>query len=267
LSARVLVVDDNRPNLDLMLYLLRAFGYEAEGASDGLAGLQAMGRSPFDIALVDILMPGIDGFEFLRRIRESAKHAMTPVIAVTALAMAGDREKIVGAGFDGYIPKPIDPQTFVGSVETHLPVWLHSGVRPSAIAAKEGSPRRSSAGPLLLVVDDVGENVELTRAALRPFGYQIVDARSVDEALELVKRIRPAVVLCDLHMPRRSGFDLLTEIRSGPATRDTPFLFISSTSWHEADRRRGMKLGAQRFLVRPIDPERLHREIEECVKS
>jgi two-component system, cell cycle response regulator len=266
-NARVLVIDDNRSNLDLMLYILRAFGYEADGASDGLAGLKAIDDAPFDAVLVDILMPGIDGYEFLRRIRTNAEHATIPVIAVTALAMAGDREKITGAGFDGYITKPIDPQTFVGSIEPYLPVSLLSRVRPDGKARKLPVPTRVSAGSIVLVVDDVGENLELVHASLDPFGYQVVDARSVDEALELVKRFKPAIVLCDLHMPRRSGFDLLAEIRSDAATCDIPFFLVSSTRWREADRRRGMKLGAQRFLVRPIDPEHLHREIEECVRS
>jgi two-component system, cell cycle response regulator len=267
MSARVLVIDDNRPNLDLMLYVLRAFGYEAEGASDGLSGLAAMDRSPFDAVLVDILMPGIDGYEFVRRVKENAGHATTPVVAVTALAMAGDREKIIGAGFDGYITKPIDPQTFVGNIEPYLPVSLRSGVRPDGHAGKEAFATRSSAGPVVLVVDDVGENQELVRASLVPLGYQIVDARSVDEALELVERIRPAVILCDLHMPRRSGFDLLEVVRSNAATRDVPFLCLSSTSWQEADIRRGLALGAKKFLERPINPERLRREIEECIRS
>jgi two-component system, cell cycle response regulator len=266
MSARVLVIDDNRPNLDLMLYLLRAFGYEAEGVSDGFSGLKALERTAFDAVFVDILMPGIDGYEFLRCMKANAKHATIPVIAVTALAMVGDRDKIIAAGFDGYITKPIEPETFIRRIETYLPASLRSDARPNGHTGKKEPPTRQSAGPVILVVDDVTENVELMRAALSPFGYQVLDARSVDEALELVRRVRPAIVLCDLHMPRRSGFDLLTEIRSDATTPDVPFFFVSSASWQEADRRRGMELGANKFLVRPIDPARLRSEIEECVK-
>jgi CheY-like chemotaxis protein len=114
------VIDDNPANLDLMLYLLRAFGHDPEGVSDGLAGVQAARDGGFALVLTDILMPGIDGYELARRLKADAALASTPLIAVTALAMAGDRERIAAAGFDGYIPKPIEPQTFVTQVEAFL---------------------------------------------------------------------------------------------------------------------------------------------------
>jgi CheY-like chemotaxis protein len=118
--ANVLIVDDNPANLELMLYLLRAFGHTTIGKGDGLVGLEAAREGPFDLVLCDILMPGIDGYEFARRFKADAALASIPLVAVTALAMLGDRERIAEAGFDGYIGKPIEPETFVGQVETHL---------------------------------------------------------------------------------------------------------------------------------------------------
>jgi CheY-like chemotaxis protein len=120
LGARILVVDDNAANLDLMLYLLRAFGHEPRGVCDGLAALEAARAGEFALVITDVLMPGIDGYELARRLKSDASLASTPLIAVTALAMPGDRERIDAAGFDGYIAKPIEPQTFVAQVETYL---------------------------------------------------------------------------------------------------------------------------------------------------
>ena len=120
MNGRILVADDNRANLDLMLYLLRALGYEAEGASDGLTALAAARSGEFALVLTDILMPGIDGYELLRRVRADERLASTPLIAVTALAMPSDAERIADAGFDGYITKPIEPQTFVSQVAAFL---------------------------------------------------------------------------------------------------------------------------------------------------
>jgi len=120
-SARILVVDDNPANLDLMLYLLRAFGHDAEGVADGLAGFTAASGGGFSLVLTDILMPGIDGCELVRRLKNDARLASMPVVAVTAFAMQSDRERIAAAGFDGYIAKPIEPRAFVSQIESYLP--------------------------------------------------------------------------------------------------------------------------------------------------
>jgi CheY-like chemotaxis protein len=120
MSPRILVADDNRANLDLVLYLLAAFGHEAVGVSDGLAAYTAACEGDFALILTDILMPGIDGYELAARLKSDGRFAAIPLIAVTALAMAADRERITAAGFDGYISKPIDPQLFVAQIERHL---------------------------------------------------------------------------------------------------------------------------------------------------
>lgn len=120
MRERILVVDDNATNLDLVLYLLRAFGYRAEGVGDGIAGLTAARSGSFALVLTDVLMPGIDGYELARRLKANEGLASIPLVAVTALAMPEDHERIMRAGFDGYISKPIDPQTFVSQVESYL---------------------------------------------------------------------------------------------------------------------------------------------------
>jgi two-component system cell cycle response regulator len=121
MKERILVIDDNPANLDLMLYLLRAFGHTAHGASDGLAGFEAAQSGDLALVLTDVLMPGIDGYELVRRLKADTRFHGIPVVAVTALAMAGDRERIAAAGFDGYIGKPIDPERFVAQIEAYLP--------------------------------------------------------------------------------------------------------------------------------------------------
>lgn len=119
--ARILVIEDNRTNLDLMLYLLRAFGHEPIGLTDPAAALDTARDGNFDAIVSDILMPGLDGFSLAGAFRAAPELKSTPLIAVTALAMRGDRERILSAGFDGYISKPIDPATFVSQVNAFLP--------------------------------------------------------------------------------------------------------------------------------------------------
>ena len=108
-----------------MLYLLQAFGHQAVGASDGAAGYERAREEAFDLVVTDILMPGIDGYELARRLKGDVRLASMPLIAVTALAMAADPARVAAAGFDGYIAKPIDPQTFVAQIESYI------GARPT----------------------------------------------------------------------------------------------------------------------------------------
>jgi len=120
MSARILIVEDHPANLELMRYLLAAYGHTVLVATDGPSGLAAAARTRPDLVLCDLQLPGYDGFELLRRLRADASIAALPVVAVTALAMVGDREKVRAAGFDGYMPKPIEPTTFVAEVESYL---------------------------------------------------------------------------------------------------------------------------------------------------
>lgn len=115
---RILVIDDNAVNLDLMLYLLRSFGHEATGCNDPQRGFGEAARGEYEAILSDVLMPGIDGYELAHRLKNDARTARIPLIAVTALAMPADRERVARSGFDGYIAKPIDPRTFVAQIES-----------------------------------------------------------------------------------------------------------------------------------------------------
>jgi CheY-like chemotaxis protein len=123
-SARVLVIEDNEANLELMTYLLRAFGYAAEVARDGLAGLERLRQGGIDVVICDIQLPGLDGLALVRAARRTVEGRGVPVVAVTAFAQPGDRERLLAAGFDGYVSKPIEPETFVDCIADFLPPAL-----------------------------------------------------------------------------------------------------------------------------------------------
>src|SRR5260370_23035701 len=117
MAARILIIDDNHPNLELRAYLLSAFGHTPLTAHDGAEGLEAARRETPDLIVCDVHLPNMDGYEVARRLKRHPSLRYTPLLAVTALAMVGDRDKVLAAGFDGYIPKPIVPEIFVMQVE------------------------------------------------------------------------------------------------------------------------------------------------------
>jgi len=120
LAAKLLLIEDNPNNSYLMRYLLEKAGYTVLEASCGARGMDLALLHKPDAVLLDIQLPEMDGYEVLSAFRRNAELADIPVIAVTSYAMTGDREKIMSSGADGYIEKPIDPETFVSSVSSHL---------------------------------------------------------------------------------------------------------------------------------------------------
>jgi CheY-like chemotaxis protein len=119
MTATILVIEDNPDNIRLVDYVLRAHDYEPLLATSGAKGLQIAGEAKPDLILLDIRMPHMDGYQVAARLRQMAL-AATKIVAVTASAMVGDRERIAAAGFDGYIQKPIDPETFMADIEHFL---------------------------------------------------------------------------------------------------------------------------------------------------
>jgi two-component system cell cycle response regulator len=118
--ALVLVVEDQDENLDLMVYLLTAFGHQTLVARDGAEGLAVAAQTRPDLVVMDLQMPVMDGYEATARLKADPGLAQIPIVAVTAYAMVGDQERILQRGFDGYLTKPIDPEVFVSELEKHL---------------------------------------------------------------------------------------------------------------------------------------------------
>ena len=117
MNKRILLIEDNEQNRYLASFLLRARGWEMVHAEDGPAGVALASQIGPALILLDIQLPGMDGYAVARALRTDPKLAATPIIAVTSYAMPGDRERCLAAGCDSYIEKPIDPDTFVGEVE------------------------------------------------------------------------------------------------------------------------------------------------------
>ena len=129
-ARRVLIVDDNAMNVDLMSYVLSADGVQVESALDANQAAARIAAQPPDLILMDIQLPGVDGLELTRRLKADPATRHIVILALTAYAMKGDEARMRAAGCDGYIAKPIDVATFAGQVRA----WLESptGTAPPA---------------------------------------------------------------------------------------------------------------------------------------
>ncbi len=120
MNARILLIEDNEQNRYLATFLLEEQGFVVIPAADGPVGLDLASRERFDLILLDIQLPLMDGHAVARALRANPALADVPIVAVTSYAMAGDRELAIGAGCDGYLEKPIDPETFVSDIARFL---------------------------------------------------------------------------------------------------------------------------------------------------
>ena len=265
MTTNVLVIEDNPANLELMLYVLRAYGFDAVGCPTGGEGLAKAQSYPFDLILCDIQLPDIDGIEIARRLNLNPR---PPLVALTALAMMGDRDRLLASGFDGYISKPIDPQTFAERLKEFLPVEKRPADRVAAApsgAAVPAQPRQSppARGQTILIVDDRIENRYLLQTLLRSTGFHVTEAASAKEAVQRAKEARPHMIICDVNMPLYDGEGFLVLLKTDPELAKVPVLMItSSDSPSEHTRERLRKAGAVGLLTRPLESSTLLQVIE-----
>ncbi|EKD35498.1 MAG: response regulator receiver protein [uncultured bacterium] len=117
---RLLIIEDNEQNFYLMRFLLEKSGFTVIGAEDGPKGVAMALSSAPDAILLDIQLPGMDGYAVAAELKKHPELDAVPIIAVTSYAMVGDRENIMAAGATGYIEKPINPSTFVAEISDYL---------------------------------------------------------------------------------------------------------------------------------------------------
>lgn len=135
-KLRVLLVEDNAVNQKVVLAILTKRGFEVEVAANGLESLAALQRDTFDLVLMDVQMPYMDGIEATRKIREDLGLLHLPIVAMTAHAMTGDRERCIDAGMNDYVSKPVNPSTLVHTILRHIEQnRAQSTGRPAAVAA------------------------------------------------------------------------------------------------------------------------------------
>jgi two-component system cell cycle response regulator len=263
---RVLVIEDNPANLKLMVFLLRRFGLEPLAAPNGSEGVRIALEERPDLILCDLQMPELDGFQVLRRLDEAPGGRRAPVVAITAFAMVGDRERVLRAGFDGYLPKPINPATFVQQLEGYLSIdraFANAHEMPASRGEVSLRPERPPEAPraLILAIDDTPWNLELLRSVLQPRGYRVLTAGSVTEGVALARAQSPDLILSDWHVGGSNGEALLEARRSDLALRKMPLAFLS----HSGEGMPRPALDGARWLQRVSDPQAILAQVEELL--
>ncbi|MHA4870585.1 EAL domain-containing protein [Duganella sp. PWIR1] len=251
MSARILIIEDNATNMELMVYLLRAFGYTPLSASDGEAGVAAARQELPDLIICDVHLPKLDGYGVVAALKADPLVRHIPALAVTALAMVGDREKLLEAGFDGYIGKPIEPDTFVALIEPFLQGAVSTPVKTDMAT--------------ILIVDDHVLNREFLMTLLSYGGHRLLEASNGAEGLKMVLAEKPDLVISDILMPNMDGYEFVTRLHENAATADVPVIFYTATYREREALSVAQSCGVRWVLPKPSDPEVILQTVREAL--
>jgi len=249
-GSRILVVEDSPDIRVLIRMLLEAAGHEVLTAADGRAAVEVARAERPDLVLMDLSLPILSGWEAARKIKDDPATAAIPIVAVTAHAMHGDRERALAAGCDGFIAKPIDEETFEPLVRSYLRTRAESG------SGAEAAPERvTSREPgRILVVDDHEEVATLIKQDLETEGHEVVVARTLDGAFATAIGERPFdLAIVDVMLGPDSGYDLTADLVS----RSPEYLPVLLVTAGEIDREKGYAAGADDFIAKPLDAAEL----------
>jgi len=262
--ARILVVEDSPDIRFLIRMLLEGAGHEVISVGDGRAGVLAAGTERPDLVVMDLSLPVVSGWEATREIKANPESASIPVLAVTAHAMQGDRERALAAGCDGFIPKPIDEETFAALIASHLRRQEADAIRTSE-TSPSGPRGLAGDGPgpaNVLVVDDQHDVADLLRMDLEAEGHRVAVAASSEEALEKFGDRRFDLAVVDVMLGADSGYELSSQlIASSPDY--LPVLLVTAGA---VDRERGYEAGADDFIAKPIDSAELRARARSLIR-
>jgi len=263
MTARVLVVDDILSNVKLLEAKLSAEYFEVVTAFSGVEALAKIEDHEPDIVLLDVMMPGMDGFEVCRRIKHNPKCSHVPVVMVTALDQPSDRVMGLGAGADDFLTKPVDDSALFARVRSlvrlkmmtdELRMRESTGQSMGLVDPADTLTEAEPAGRIL-IVEDRPESVAWFSAALQPQN----DVSAVETFEETMVRVKGGdfdLIVISLGLRGFDGLRLCSQLRSLPEGRNVPILVLVS----DGDRRKlnqALEMGVNDYLTRPVDKNEL----------
>ncbi|MXP63941.1 PleD family two-component system response regulator [Roseomonas sp. M0104] len=272
MSARILVVDDIAANLRLLEARLNAEYYDVALASSGPEALRCAEEWLPDIILLDVMMPGMDGYEVCRRLKANPETAHIPVVMVTALVDPAERVRGLEAGADDFLSKPVDHLTLFARLRALQRMKqvldafrLRAETAQDLGVVPQTPPSESLSGAVvLLATEDINE-AELLGSVLAAEGVMLRVTSSDAEAWAELSRGQHDVALLSLSLQGGDGLRLTSRLRAQAATRDLPLILIA-----DADQRaqvlRGFDLGASDHVLRPTDANELRARLRNQVR-
>jgi two-component system, cell cycle response regulator len=260
MTARVLVVDDILANVKLLEARLSAEYFDVLTANSGHEALDVLARERVDLVLLDVMMPGIDGFETCRRIKADAKMRHVPVVMVTALDQPSDKVQGLEAGADDFLTKPVDDVALITRVKnlTRLKVLNDEMLVRTSTSKQFGGNAGDNAdwsqagvNGRILVVDDHPRSAQRIVEALSRIHSATIEGDPQAALLRLAEQPFDLLIV-SLSLAEADGLRLCSQVRSIERTRNLPIIILMELG-DEARLLRGLDMGVNDYLVRPLD--------------
>ncbi len=272
MTARVLVVDDIATNLRLLEAKLLNEYYEVALAASGEEALATVGRWMPDVVLLDVMMPGMDGYEVCRRLKAQPATQHIPVVMITALTDQAERVRGLEAGADDFLSKPVDDATLFARLRALLRVkQVLDAWRLRAETARDlgfeppPGPSLSIAGSRALVVDEDRAESEGLARLLGADGLDVRLCSNPAEAWNLLLDGMQDIVLLSLSLDGGDALRLASRLRAESVTRDVPLLLVADAA-QKGLVLRGFDLGANDHVLRPVDPNELRARVRNQIR-
>ena len=274
MSARVLVVDDILPNVKLLEAKLASEYYDVITATSGQEALEKVKSENPDVVLLDVMMPGMDGFEVCARIKADPDHAHIPVVMVTALTDADDKVRGLEAGADDFLSKPINDTALMARVRSlarlkmALDEWRlrENAANQFGVVTESGNIMAEPVqGARILVIEDKEFEREKIVQTLTADLNIALSADTGIKGMEMATQQDFDVILVSLNLKNEDGLRLCSHLRSNERVRAVPIVMIAE----EEDMPRvahGLEIGAHDYILRPIDKNELKARVRTQIR-
>ncbi len=232
----ILIVEDNPITRKMVRVALEVEGYSVLEAGDGQTALEQMAQGAPDVVLQDLLLPDMDGFELVRRLRGMPGGADLPIVAFSGYLSKLEQARTQSVGFTDYLFKPVEPSRVVQLVQSYLP-------------PEHEADENIGRGRRILVAHDDPLNLKLLKVRLGRLGFGVDTAADGVDALEQAKLSPPDAILSDVLMPRMDGFRLSLAVRLDPRLQQVPVVLFSAAYTEDADRALARTVGASDLLT------------------
>jgi signal transduction histidine kinase/CheY-like chemotaxis protein len=268
---RVLVAEDNEPNQVYVERLLERMHVDHTVVGDGRAAVEALNKESYDLVLMDIQMPEMDGLEAIRAIRESHRddELQVPILVITANTLTETRELCLSCGADDYLTKPASAERLERMVWRMLkPQRQQDEVEPSSLVAEPESAQETPSGARVLVAEDNIVNQRVVMRMLKNLGFDATVVPDGKQAVEAVQKESFDIVLMDIQMPEMDGLTATMKIREGEAATGghIPIVALTANS-PDAERNDYLRAGMDEFLPKPVQQQRLAETISQVLSS